>query len=274
MPTFNTPDNATINYYEWLPLTPPKAVVIIVHGLSEHAARYAHVAKAWNADGYAVYALDHRGHGKSSGERSYFPNFGVPVVDLKQFFDIVKEKHPHEHIFMYGHSMGTGISLLWALEYQRELRGLLLSGTVITVEEGSNPLVVSVGGLLAKFIPLTRAVPSLPSSELSTDAEQVRLYDADPLVDRGQVRLGMGNGIIQAGRDIRARAQTLTVPMLVLHGDQDKICPPSGSSTIYELASSPDKTLKLYPGLRHELVNEIGRDGIIAEMLAWMNQHL
>jgi acylglycerol lipase len=84
----------------------------------------------------------------------------------------------------------------------------------------------------------------------------------------------MGNGIIQAGRDIRARAQTLTVPMLVLHGDQDKICPPSGSSTIYELASSPDKTLKLYPGLRHELVNEIGRDGIIAEMLAWMNQHL
>ncbi len=273
MPTFTTPDNANIYYHLWTPDSEAKAVVIIVHGIGEHGARYAHVAQAMNATGYVVAAPDHRGHGKSDGERAHFNTFNDPVNDLYQLLKILEKQYRQLPVFMYGHSMGSGIALLFTLEYQRELKGLMLSGTVVSLEDGQNPIMIAVGSLLGRFLPKSRLVASLPSSTLSTDPEVVRDYDADPLNDHGKVRIGMAHKMIQLGRDVRSRAHTLTLPLLILHGEDDKLTPISGSRAIYDLANSPDKTLKTYPGLRHELVNEVKRDEIIALMVAWLDKH-
>jgi lysophospholipase len=273
MPTFTTPDNAKIHYHHWTPQGDPKAVVVIVHGIGEHGARYTHVAQAMNAAGYVVVAPDHRGHGNSDGERAHFDSFDLPVRDLHQLIQSLETQYRQLPVFMYGHSMGSGIALLYTLEYQRELKGLILSGTVVSLEDGQNPVVLAIGGLVGRFFPKSRIVPQLPSSTLSTDPAVVRDYDADPLNDHGKVRIGMAHKMIQLGRDVRSRAHMLTLPLLILHGEDDKLTPISGSRAIYESASSPDKTLKTYPGLRHELVNEVGREEIIALMVSWLDKH-
>src|SRR5258707_1544509 len=111
--SFKTSDGLNIYTEAWLPDGSIKAVVLIVHGVPEHSERYEHVAAKMNANGYAAYGLDHRGHGKSDGLRAYFDDFDQPVNDLKQYFDIVKSEQPGKQIFIYGHSLGSLISLVF-----------------------------------------------------------------------------------------------------------------------------------------------------------------
>lgn len=271
--SFMTTDEMTIAYYTWTPASTAKAVLMIAHGIGEHAQRYAHVAQALSAQGFVVVAPDHRGHGNSSGERAYFDNFDQPVADLHQLFNLIHSTYAHLPVFLYGHSMGSGIALLYALRYQQALRGLIVSGTVTNVEDGQNALVIRIASLLAAIFPKARLVPAIPTHELSTDGAEVRIYEQDALNDHGKTRLGMGAGIIAMGRDIRQRAHTLTLPILLLHGADDIITPVSGTHTIYDLVVSADKTKHIFPGMRHEVVNEVGREQVITMLITWLNQH-
>jgi alpha-beta hydrolase superfamily lysophospholipase len=271
--SFTTPDKQKIAYYAWTPESETKGVVLIVHGIGEHAGRYAHVAERWTRDGYAVYAPDHRGHGKSDGDRAHFDNFSQPVSDLRQLFDMLQKEHPHVPFYMYGHSMGSAIALAFALDYQRDLRGLILTGTAITVDELTNGVVIGVAGLVASINPKARLIPALPAETITSDPAELKKYDTDPLNDRGNMRVGILHKLIMLGRDIRARAKMLTLPMLIMHGEDDKLTPISGSRVLYASISSPDKQLLTYAGLRHELVNEVKRDEIIETMTQWLNAH-
>jgi lysophospholipase len=267
-----TSDGLSLAIHAWVPQD-AKAAVLIVHGIGEHAFRYDHVARRLEAEGYAVYAPDHRGHGRSEGTRTYFETFQQPVADLRMLHGMVEKAHRGARIFMYGHSMGSGISLLYALEYQPDLAGLIVSGTVTNVEDGQPPWLLAAGRLAGAILPKARLVPPIPSSELSTDAAECARYDSDPLVSHEQLRLGMAAGIIRMGREIRQRARMITLPIMFLHGEADKITPVSGSTTMFGLVSSPDKTLHTYPGKRHELVNETNRDEVIQTIVDWLNKH-
>lgn len=271
--TLNAPDGAKLHYYAWLPETAPKAVLLIVHGYGEHAGRYAHVAEQLVEDGFAVYGIDHRGHGKSDGERVFFNSMEQPVEDLRHFHSQLKKKHEGLAFYMFGHSMGSIISLMYALHYQDDLKALVISGTATNAEETSNPVMVSVGQLVATVSPKTRLLPSLPASVLSTDEEMVKRYDADPLNDRGSMRIGIASQMIQSGRMIRANAKKLTLPLLILHGEEDQLTPISGSRAIHASASSPDKTLITYPTMRHEVVNERDRQRVIGDIRTWLSKH-
>jgi len=270
--SFKAADGTSIYTEHWLPEGETWAVVVISHGVGEHVARYEHVAARLVADGFAVYGLDHRGHGKSEGVRAYYDDFNQPVNDLKQYIDQVQAAPPGKKIFLYGHSLGSLIALVFTLRHQRNLSGLIISGTPLEIEAGEPKLLIALAGLLDRLIPQAAITP-LPTSYLSTDPELVRAYENDPLVYHGNVRVRIGHQIVQNSRMVKTRLSEITLPLLVIHGAEDKICPPAGSETLYRGAGSTDKTLKLYPGMFHEIHNEIDKATVLNDVAAWFATH-
>ncbi|MBL8156272.1 MAG: lysophospholipase [Anaerolineae bacterium] len=271
--SFRGSSGLTIYTEQWLPMSEPGAVVMLVHGLGEHIGRYHHVAAALvEAGWYAVYGLDHQGHGKSEGLRAYFPRFDDPVNDLKQYVDQIRGAHPRKPVFMYGHSLGSLITLTFALRFQSDLAGLVISGTPLNVEQASPKALVAIGAALNAVLPKLAFVEPIDATALSSDTAVSSGYDADPLVYHGKVRVRMAYQIVQASRAIKAGLKRLTLPILIFHGEEDRICPPGGSTTLYEQVGSGDKTLKLYPGLRHETHNELEQDMVLANVVKWLNE--
>jgi alpha-beta hydrolase superfamily lysophospholipase len=271
--SFQSADGLKIYTESWLPDAAPKAVVLIVHGYAEHIGRYVHVADYLVGRGYAVYGLDHRGHGRSDGLRAYFDNIDQPVDDLKRYFDSVKASHAGRKIFMYGHSMGSLIALAFALRYQDQLAGLILSGTAVNADTTVSPTLVAISGVLSRIIPKTTLTPPLPSNALSHDPAVVSAYDSDPLNYRGNWRIRMGAVLLQQGKILRERVAELTLPLFIMHGKEDAVTPVSGAEVIASKARSADKTLKIYPGLFHEIHNEPEKATILADIGDWLDKH-
>jgi acylglycerol lipase len=271
--SLKTADNLTLHTVAWLPETEPKAVVVIVHGYAEHIGRYPHVAEALVNAGYAVYGLDHRGHGKSEGLQAYFADFEDAVHDLRRYVEQVQAKHPGKKLFLYGHSMGSLIAMAYTLRHQNELAGLAISGCAINGDEIVPGLLIGLGQFVKSFAPTLPMIPGLPSSELSTDLSVGEAYDKDPMIYRGLWRVGMGIGLIIAGRKIRDQLGQFTLPLLIMHGEADKITPISGSRLTYERAKSTDKTLFTYPEMRHEVMNEREKEKPLGALVDWLNKH-
>jgi alpha-beta hydrolase superfamily lysophospholipase len=269
---FQTTDGLHIHTESWLPDGDVRAMVVIVHGIGEHIGRYRQVAAYLNQQGYAVYGLDHRTHGKSDGQpRVYITDFDQVVADLKQFLDMIAQ--PSNKVFLYGHSMGSFVSLNYVLKYQQELAGFISSGCPIMIDSQFPTLVAQIGNLLNVFMPTLPLIP-LELDGVSRDPAVVAAYRADPLVHAARVRVRMAVGYNNALKPLRQRLPELRLPMLILHGGADKIAPVAGSQFLYEKASSPDKTLKIYPGLYHEIHNEPEQNLVLSDITSWLNTHL
>jgi len=262
----------TLYWQAWLPEETPKAVVVLAHGLAEHSGRYAHVAEHLVAHGYAVYALDHRGHGRSQGRRSQVGRMDYLVDDLHRFAAQVRLDQPGKAYFLLGHSMGGGIALAYAVAYQDELRGLVLSGPAVLFEAVSPPQAWAVKILSA----LTPGMPlvALDGTAVSRDPEVVRAYDGDPLNYRGKIPVRTVAEMTRSAEQLKAKLGSLRLPVLLLHGAEDRLVPAKASRLVHDRASSPDKTLRLYEGLYHEVFNEPERDRVLADLSGWLDRHL
>lgn len=270
--SFRTVDGLHIHTESWLPDGDPAAIVIIVHGIGEHIGRYRHVALHLAQQGYAVYGLDHRTHGKSEGQpRVYITDFDQVAADLKQFVDMIAQ--PGKKIFLYGHSMGSFVCLKYLLKYQQELAGFISTGCPIMIDTLFPSYIAHVGNVLNAFAPTLPLIP-LELDAISRDPAVVAAYQADPLVHTSRVRVRMAVGYNNALKALRLRLSELRLPMLILHGGNDKTAPVSGSHLLHEKASSPDKTLEIYPGLYHEIHNEPEQNLVLSDIAAWLNEHL
>lgn len=248
-----------------------KAVIMLVHGYGEHSGRYQHVIEALAENGYDVYTLDHRGHGKSDGLRAYVDGFDIIVRDLKAYYDQIAPQHPDSKFFMIGHSMGALISLYYTLKHQETLAGLITSGPPLTAEEGVSPLLLMAASTLNKLIPTAPIVNAITAS-LASDPSVDEAFQRDPLTYKGKMRVRTGVSISETSRYVREHLANLKLPVLFLHGEADGICPPSGSKLAYKTASSTDKTIKLYPGMMHEIFNERERSIVLADVVDWLNR--
>jgi len=266
-----TSDHLTLFTQSWVPDDKPKAIVLIVHGYGEHSTRYTHVADALVKANYAVCTLDHRGHGKSEGLQAYFASLQDAVKDLRTYFETIQRQYPGQKIFVYGHSMGSIISLAFTLQYQKDIAGLIITGTAITGEETVPAPLIAIGQFLQRFIPTFPLLPALGLDELASDLSVGEVYGKDPLVYRGKWRVGMGIGLIVAGRDLQKQIPNLTLPLLIMHGEEDKITPISGSHLVRDKAQSTDKTFKSFPGMRHEIHNDRSSAEVIDTMIQWLN---
>jgi acylglycerol lipase len=245
-------------------------VVVIVHGFGEHSDRYDPVARALTDDGIAVYATDHRGHGRSQGARAVVDVADV-VADVDQLVTLAAQAWPQAPIFMLGHILGGMIAVQYALSHQARLTGLILSGALATVD--ASPALRRVGSLIAAVAPRTPLI-ALDPELVSRDPAVVGAYRADPLVHHGRIPARTAAQIAATTDTFAQRASEVTLPALVLYGTADGLCSPAGSVMLAEQFSSPDVTIRAYEGLYHEILNEPERDVVIADVRAWLGERV
>lgn len=257
-----------ISYRAWAPAGPARAPVVISHGGGEHSGRYAHVAARLNDAGHPVFALDHRGHGRSAGPRMRFASVAPLAADLRTMVAMATRAVPGTRPFLLAHSMGALVGLDYACDHQDELSGLVLSGALASVEQA--PPVRLAARAVARIAP-GRGIFKVDPETVSRDPAVVRAYDEDPLNFHGSFPAATVVALERTGLTFPDRLPALTLPLLILHGADDRLTPPAGSLLVDELATSPDKTLRLYEGLRHEILNEPERDRILDEIVAWID---
>lgn len=255
----------------WLPDQDPKAVVILSHGLAEHSGRYAHVAACLVGHGYAVYALDHRGHGLSQGRRAQIDRMTYVIDDLHALVGLVRSEQPARPLFLLGHSVGGAVAVNYALEHTDELAGLVLSAPAVVIENAS-PVQVRVGKILSTLAPGFPLL-ALDGTAVSRDPAVVHAYDTDPLNYRGKIPVRTLAELVGAAEQLPDRLGALRLPILLLQGTADRLVPLSASRLVHDRVSSPDRTLRLYEGLYHEVFNEPERDQVLADLCDWLERH-
>jgi alpha-beta hydrolase superfamily lysophospholipase len=261
-------------YYQcWLPDGSSKAVLLVAHGLAEHSGRYKNLVNYFVPKSYAVYALDHRGHGKSEGMRAYVDRFSDYLTDIKTFFDMVRNEHKDAKIFLVGHSMGATIATAYAVEHQKELAGLILSGASLTASPSVSPALLAMAGVVAALAP-KMGVTALDASAISRDKAVVDAYVNDPLVFCGKIPARTGAELANMWKTLPEKMPQIKLPILIMHGSADQLAAPEGSKLLYERASSTDKTLKLYDGFYHEIFNEPEHKQVMADVEAWLAKHV
>ena len=249
-----------------------KGIVVLSHGLAEHSGRYGHVAARLNEAGYAVYALDHWGHGRSGGTRANVERFAHLMADLDTLLTKARGEHPGRPVFLLGHSLGGLIALDYVVTRgESGLAGLVLSGAAVDPSVGSS-VQRAAAGFLSRYTP-NLGVLSLDATAVSRDADEVRKYVEDPLNYHGKIRARTGAETLASVERVIQGLAGLRLPMLVLHGTKDRLTSPAGSELVAEKSGSKDKTLKLYDGLFHEIFNEPERDTVLGDVVAWLDAH-
>jgi acylglycerol lipase len=267
-----TNDGIRLYTQAWLPDT-PRAVVILSHGYAEHSGRYDHFAKYLAEHGFAVYALDHRGHGRSEGERANVKVFDEYVNDLSRFVNSVREKHPTLKRFLLGHSMGGTIAAQLAIKQPNQVDGLLLSSPYLINAVSVPAPLMAVSGFVSRILPGLPTI-KLASKDISRDPAVVKSYDTDPLNYRGGTKARFGTELLGAGKYVFSHASTIKLPILIMVGTGDRIADARGSKKLFEMVGSSDKTLKIYDNYYHEILNDISKEKVYEDSLTWLQQHL
>jgi acylglycerol lipase len=257
-----------IYWQAWLPEGPPRAIVTIAHGGAEHGGRYAWTAGQLTARGYAVYAIDHRGHGRSAGPRAYVDRIDNAVTDLHTLDGIARDRHAGAAVFLLGHSMGGLIALSYALRHQDELAGLVLSAPLAVLE--ANPATRFASRVLSAAAPRL-PVYKIDGTTVSRDPAVVRDYDSDPLNHRGMLPARTVGELAATVATLPYRLPELRLPILTVYGSGDRLVDNAGSRLVDERTGTQDSTLIAYDGLYHEVLNEPERDRVIADVADWID---
>jgi len=266
--------DATLQGQAWLPERNLRSVIVISHGLAEHSGRYAGLATRLVGRGHAVYAIDHRGHGRSTGERANIDRFSYLVSDLSAFVGRAQREHPDLPVFLLGHSMGGAVAFASALRIPGTLKGLVLSAPALAAGQAVSPFKESILKVLSRFRPCAAAL-TLPAAAVSRDPAVVRAYESDPQVHHGPIPARTVAELLDAMARFPPAAPTLKVPVLVQHGTADSLVPLAATRPVYETMGSPKlRTLRYYDGLYHEIYNEPEHDSVIGDLERWLDGHL
>ena len=261
-----------IYWQSWLPEVDPRAAVVIAHGASEHSDRYLHVAARLVAEGYAVYAIDHRGHGRSEGSRALIDRIANTVTDLDALVVLAAAQHPDAQIFLLGHSMGATIALRYALRHQKRLAGMILSGPLAALPATPAPLRIA-SRLLSALLPRMPLIEIDPAL-ISRDPKVVAAYRSDPLVHHGKLPARTVAEIAEAIDLFPDAVRAIKLPTLIAYGTDDGLCPPAGSVMLGERIGAADKTVSPYPGLYHEILNEPEHGSVLDGLCGWLSERV
>jgi alpha-beta hydrolase superfamily lysophospholipase len=263
-----------IFYQRWLPEGETKAVLLVVHGLAEHSGRYMNLVHHFLPLGYAVYAIDHLGHGRSEGARVYVERFTDYTDTLAAFRGMIRNLQKDKPVFLVGHSMGGLIGALYLLDHQGELAGAVLSGPAVKIPDNIPAVTIFLGKVLSVLTPRLGLIAPPEASGVSRDPAVVRAYETDPLVYRGKMTARLGSEILKAMRRVATEASRIGLPILILQGSADLLVDPSGAQMLHDRVASPDKRIILYEGLYHEVFNEPEHDRVLRDVETWIEAHL
>ena len=267
--TFKGVRQSEIFYQCWLPDGAIQAVIVLVHGLAEHSGRYDNLVERFVPLGYAIYALDHIGHGRSAGDPVHVDSFDDYTSTLRTFVKMVASWQPDQRLFLVGHSMGGLIAVAYLMQWQEDFAGCVLSAPPIKVSDEVSGTTLTVGRWLSKIAPKFRLL-QLDASAVSKDPAVVQAYIDDPLVYSGKMSARLGAEMIRTMQAAGQGAGVITLPILILQGDGDQLVDPAGAQMLYDTIGSDDKQLIVYPGLYHELFNEPERADVLDDMETWL----
>ena len=251
----------------WEPTGTPKASLVICHGVNSHSGQYIRAGEEFASRGFAVTALDLRGRGKSEGERFYTDSIDDYVSDLSQAIELGRSHHPDLPLFLLGHSAGGVTSVTYALDHQDRLDGLICESFAFRVYAPNFALKLLEG---ASHIAPHAHVLKLKMEDFSRDPAWVAQLNADPLTLDEVQPVQTVAALARAGERFEREFSRITLPVLVLHGTADKATRPEGSQQFYDEASSTDKTLKLYEGHYHDLLNDLGHEQVMDDIVSWI----
>ena len=269
--TFDGKGDLKIYLRSWKPDSAPRAVVVICHGVNSHGGQYLWPAGELVKKGHAVFALDLRGRGRSEGERFYVDDIADYVADLAGSVKIAKARHPGLPVFLLGHSAGGVVSATYTLDNQAELAGFICESFAFQVP--------APGFALAAIKGLSHLAPRLPvlklkNEDFSRDPAAVAALNADPLIAHEIQPAATVAALVRADERLREEFPKITLPVLIMHGTADKATVCEGSQFFHDTVGSADKTLKLYKDHFHDLLADTGKEGVMADITAWIDKRL
>jgi alpha-beta hydrolase superfamily lysophospholipase len=261
-------DGIQLSWVRWDPVGRARGTVCLAHGHGEHAGRYHHLAAAFSAAGFCFLAIDQRGHGLSGGPRGHSPSYGQALDD----FGLILRMAPARPCIAYGHSMGGQLVLNRVLTDPAGVDGVIVTSPWLRLAFPAPRLKVLAGRTLYSILPSMTLPSGLEQAALSHDPAVVAAYAADPLVhDRISFRLGID--LLDGGNRALDQAETLRLPILLMHGSADRIIDPQATQLFFDRAGSADKTVLIWPGLFHETHNEAGWQEVVAVSTGWARAH-
>jgi alpha-beta hydrolase superfamily lysophospholipase len=270
--TFPGGDGLALYYQAWLPSSPARATLINLHGLGDHSGLYSSIATHFPARGFAVYAYDMRGNGRSPGQRAYLESWADYRGDLHAFLAKVREWEPGLPVFVLGHSLGALVVLEYALHFPTGLSGVIAAAPPLG-KVGVPPLLMALGRVMSRIWPRFSLDVGMDLSGLARDPAVIQTVLADPLFHRrGTARLS--TEVTAAIARVQARAGELAVPLLIVHGSADRMVPPDGSREFFQKLRHPVRELREYPGAYHGLFADWDQKHVLADVERWLNLRL
>ena len=255
----------------WVPAAKPRAVVVLCHGVNSHGGQYLWTADQFVAGGFAVFALDLRGRGRSEGERFYVEDIADYVSDVANTIALAKSRQPGLPIYLLGHSAGGVASATYVLDNQAQLAGFICESFAFQVP--------APGFALAAIKGISHIAPRLPvlklkNEDFSRDPQAVDALNNDPLTAHEVQPAITIAALVRADERLHEAFPSITLPVLIMHGTDDKATVCRGSQFFYDTVGSTDRTLKLYDGHYHDLLNDIGKEQVMADIQSWINTRL
>ena len=263
------PSAPSLYYQSWMPADDCIAVLLLAHGLAEHSGRYEHFAAFFVARGYAVFAVDHIGHGKSDGERCHIGLFSEYTDGISLLLDRARDECPEIPVVLVGHSMGGLIATRILIDRQADFACCVLSGALIKPAVELSSIQRLVMRFFAKVLPRLRVL-ALDASEVSRDPAVVDRYRNDPLVFTGKVTARLAEQLFTTMVWIEDKLAAIELPMLILHGSADGLTSLEGSKLLHREISSRNKKLIIYEGLYHEIYNEPEQEDVMSDVANWL----
>ena len=268
---WKTRDNLTVYAHGWNPEGKMKAVVCLVHGIGDHSGRYAHVGEFLNQAGYALFAFDHRGHGKTEGKRGHIPCCDTVMHDIVDHLKQADEHYPNMPVYLYGQSMGGNLVLNYALRYQPRLTGIISTAPMLRLAfKPSKPKEI-LAKCLIRLWPTLSMPNGLDTADLSRDPAVVNAYDNDTLTHDRVTPCFLR--LIEAGEWALENASQFPLPLLIMHGGEDRITSAEISRDFAERAGELC-TLRIWDGLYHEIHNEPEKQEVLQKMVDWLDARL
>ena len=269
--TVESSSGMKIFFRSWRPAGKPRATVVIIPGFNAHSGYYQWVAEQFVAHNLAVYAVDLRGRGESDGDRFYVQAFDDYVRDVEAVMSVVHSREASSPVYLLGHSAGGVVACLYTLDHQAELAGLICESFAHELP--------APGFALAVFKGLSHIAPHahilhLPNERFSRDTKAVQAMNDDPLIAHETQPTQTMAAMVRADERLKQQFPSIKLPVLILHGTADKNTRPSGSQHFYDRAGSTDKTLKLYEGGFHDLLNDIEKESVMTDITSWLDRHI
>lgn len=269
---FSARDNTRLYWQSVLPDAEPGSFVGVVHGFGDHSGRYLRFMDALAGEGHGVMAFDYRGHGKADGRRGYCAKWPDYLDDLEVFWARLRGAAQGKPTFLLAHSHGALMALHWVLRRPEGLKGLVLTSPYLKLAFEPPMLKVLAARAVGTIIPWLPVPTDIKYEQLSNDLQWQKETEADPLYGKNATPRWFVQST-QAQNALAGRGQELTVPFYVAAGGADSIASTPASKAFFDTAASTDKRFEAREGMQHEVLCEVGKEALWADISRWISEH-